>query len=725
MSFSLKSIPIAIKLPLIILVLILVSNTINSWLSFTQAREALLKSQESKLLALTESRKSALDDYLNGIKQDLLITAESDEIKNMVVNYSKAWDELAATGVNPTEYLQKKYITDNAHKVGEKQKLDDAGDGSAWSALHRETHPELRYHLDQRAYYDIFLIDARGNVVTTVFKELDFATNLMTGPWKDTDLGKLFRQVKGKPAETIAFADFAKYKPSNDVPASFIMTPIMDPANGKTFVGAIAFQMPIGEINKLLNHKEGMGESGHMHIVGADFLIRNDNRFWKEGEPSGILAEEIKNNSTIAAHEGKSGVNVLSDERGEKVFSAYIPLDFYGVRWAMMTEFSYDEAMGYVNAMQRQAIITTLVLMLVMGITSLLYARSLTGPIKGVVKTMQSLTDGKYNVDVPGLERADELGAMAKSVSIFKDNLIKMDEMRAEQEELKVKSEQDRRDAMLKLADDFDSRTRDVVAALTEAAGGMRASAEQMNAASQQTAHASTIVASAANEADANVQTVAAAAEELSASSQEIAKQVASVAHKTSQAADEATNTSRAVSELNDYAQSVGQVVEAIRDIAEQTNLLALNATIEAARAGEAGKGFAVVADEVKKLAIETGSKTDEINDRVVKIQDAIRNSVDAVNRIITNVQQIDEAAGTVSAAVEEQTAATAEIGRNVNEASTGTQQVSQTIQDVSRNASETGQSAQGILRTAEELAQISSELNTQISGFLKEVRGG
>jgi methyl-accepting chemotaxis protein len=231
-------------------------------------------------------------------------------------------------------------------------------------------------------------------------------------------------------------------------------------------------------------------------------------------------------------------------------------------------------------------------------------------------------------------------------------------------------------------------------------------------------------VASAATEADSNVQTVAAAAEELSASSAEIARQIDAVAKKSSLAADDAQATSKSVNELNTLADSIGEVIGTIKDIAEQTNLLALNATIEAARAGEAGKGFAVVADEVKKLANETANKTEEIDERVNRIQEAIRNSVTAMDKIITNVSEIDESTTTVASAVEEQNAATAEIGRNVSEASTGTQQVSQSIIQVQQNAAETGEASNSVLQSASELKQQTDILRQEVEKFLNEIRG-
>ena len=185
----------------------------------------------------------------------------------------------------------------------------------------------------------------------------------------------------------------------------------------------------------------------------------------------------------------------------------------------------------------------------------------------------------------------------------------------------------------------------------------------------------------------------------------------------------EAEKTSQEIMRLNDLADSIGDVVSAIKGIAEQTNLLALNATIEAARAGEAGKGFAVVADEVKKLATETATKTTEIDERVITIQQAIRNTVDAVQNILRDVKDIDHATATVASAVEQQNAATSEIGRNVVEASNGTQSVSTNIAGVLEKSEETGASAEHVFASAEELENISNKLQAELDDFLRSVR--
>jgi methyl-accepting chemotaxis protein len=348
--------------------------------------------------------------------------------------------------------------------------------------------------------------------------------------------------------------------------------------------------------------------------------------------------------------------------------------------------------------------------------------RSITRPVAGMTGAMTALAGGDLKVPVPALENRDEIGAMAKAVQVFKDNMIHTAELEAAARQENEQKER-RRQSVEKLVQEFGREIDGVVQAVASAATQMRSNSESMSSTAEETSRQSTAVAAASEQASTNVQTVASASEELSSSINEISRQVTQSARIANQAVEEAERTNRSVQGLAEAAQKIGDVVKLINDIAGQTNLLALNATIEAARAGEAGKGFTVVASEVKSLATQTAKATEDIAAQINAIQAATKDSVAAIQGIGKTIGEINEIATTIASAVEEQGAATLEISRNVQEAAKGTGEVSANIAGVTQAAGETGEAAGQVLAASSELSTQAERLRAQVDKFVADIR--
>lgn len=703
------------KLPSVIIGLSILAVVVTGVISFTRSEQALENAAFTKLAAVKEARTTELENYLHAVEEDLRVIATNDMAIQAV---SKIENAFAEYGDRAKETVRTLYINNNPNKVGERQKLVDAGDGSAYSAAHSHYHPWFTQLLDSRGFYDIFLVNEEGDVVYSVHKENDFGTNLKDGDWSKTDLAKVYKQVENKPLGTVAFSDVAPYAPSGDKPASFMAAPLYE--NGNVFHGAVIVQMPIQRINKIMNSTVGMGQTGESYLVGADLTMRSDSRFSKE---STILKRKIETEVVKKALAGEAGTSEALDYRGVEVLSAYAPITFHGVTWAVVSEIDMEEVDIPVFELRNVLAVVILIIAVVVGAIGYFLSRSITRPIGAMTGVMGHLAQDNLSVDVPYTDNADEIGEMAVAVNHFKEQMIKVKELEAEQVEQERRADAQRKAAMIQMADSFEDSVGKVVQMVTSAATELQASSTQMSATATETSSQATTVAAAAEEASTNVQTVASAAEELASSEGEISRHV----HKSSEVADyaasQATDTKATVENMVEEVGKIGTVVSLIQDIAEQTNLLALNATIEAARAGEAGKGFAVVASEVKNLANQTAKATEEISKQIGEVQSVTHEAAVAISSIGETITEIDQIANSIAAAVEEQTAATSEIARNVEQASQGTTEVTINIQSVEQAAGETGAAATQISDASSELSRQAEVLREEVKSFLDRVR--
>ncbi len=345
-------------------------------------------------------------------------------------------------------------------------------------------------------------------------------------------------------------------------------------------------------------------------------------------------------------------------------------------------------------------------------------------PMTRLNGALGQMAGGNLDIAIPGANRGDEIGDLAKTVTTIRQNA----EQKARDEaEAKIKQDQvaagQRKAEMIKLADDFEGAVGEIVETVSFSSTQLEASAGTLTATAERAQELTTMVAAASEEASTNVQSVASATEEMASSVNEISRQVQESARMAGDAVGQARITNDRVSELSKAASRIGDVVELINTIAGQTNLLALNATIEAARAGEAGRGFAVVASEVKALAEQTAKATGEIGQQITGIQAATQDSVNAIKEISGTIEKLSEISAAIAAAVEEQGAATQEISRNVQQASHGTQHVSSNIADVQRGASETGTASSQVLSAAQSLSSESNRLKLEVGKFLNSVR--
>jgi methyl-accepting chemotaxis protein len=475
------------KLILVMILSGLLPFLVFFFMSLKSSKQEILTLNENRLISIREAKKLQIENYFKTIHEQIVNLSSNlmivDAMKEFKPAFFNAETEVADTfgsteetklrgrytyqaqntpGVSSdavsrwmpqktiSKIMQSLYISANSHPIGEKEKLDVASDSSTYSKLHQKYHPTIRKFLSSFGYYDIFLVEPdTGHIVYSVFKEVDYATSLLTGPYANTGIGRAFKGALNlDDPDGVFIDDFKPYEPSYNAAASFISSPIFD---GNEKIGVLIFQAPVDEINSVMTSNNkwkdvGLGDSGEVYLVGQDKLLRNNSRFIIEapeayfkfieklGVDSKIIQRQKDLNSTIGIAEvntpgtnealkGNSGFSIFPDYRNVSVLSAYAPVDIIGLKWGILAEIDEVEALQSYEDLKASSINIGMILMLVIGVAGYFISIRAMAPIERVTQIAQEIAKGNLNQKNFEIRSRDEIGLLRQAFNKMLQNL--------------------------------------------------------------------------------------------------------------------------------------------------------------------------------------------------------------------------------------------------------------------------------------------------------------
>jgi methyl-accepting chemotaxis protein len=747
-------------------------------IGFTASKEsqiALQHAAEDHLIAVRDLSKERVEDYFKTINQQILNLSQNqltvDAASSFMLGFSRykkqANADIPLFRSELSQYYQRDYLNEfkkrnngksidvdkwlnqlsddaialqhgmiqnNKNPLGEKNKLFDMENYSSYNRSHKVFHPSFDYYLQQFGYYDIFIVDSEsGNIVYSVYKELDYATSLIDGPYKDSDIAKVFNKAnQAKDPNFVAISDFAPYQPSYNDPAAFIASPIYE--NGQK-IAVLIFQMPIDNINEVMTHHHrweegGLGKTGETYLVAADKTLRSMNRSMIEDKNSylealkgasinsNIIESIDAKNTSIGlqpanspniqdALNGERGLNIYSDYRNTPLLSAYAPINIKGLNWLILSEISVSEA--FEPATKLTDSILYLSIAMIIGLVSIslivgfFFANATIAPI---VKLSEAINDIQVNSDLTKrleVKSNDEIGMAANSFNLmlekFHHDILQVSKASLEiatlSEETSVISKQTSHTIF-----DQKNQTQQVATAITE-------------------------MSSTVQEVSINISNTAQASEQANAETNIGREMVDNTVNAIQELSKYIENASSVIHKVGSDSEKINSVMEVISGIADQTNLLALNAAIEAARAGEQGRGFAVVADEVRTLAGRTQQSAQEIQKMIENLQTGAVQAVKAMDESNEKAHAVAEQANqagnsltVIAQAVAHINDMSTQIASAAEQQNAVNEEINESVISINDLAEQTAIGAEKTTSSTNKLSLLADELNAMVKEF-------
>lgn len=705
-----KGFSLRVIIPTIVICLGVLASGSVGYFALREAETGLRHGAEVQLTLTSQNTARQLQRVVTDTQTDLRAMATGATMKQLVAELP-----LAVELSGDPEKIRDAYhnTSDNPEERAQVMK----GPDNLYGSKHEGIHGDFVAQWQAGGYADMLFFDLDGLVLYSVTKSGDFLLSVEDKVFETTPVPDLYTAALEAAPGQVVSSEFAAYGPAGGVPSQFVATPVYTEGFGSVELsGVVMLRITHSFFNEILGHPLLIGESAQGYLLDDKGLLLSK----PVRAPNAPLLQPFGGLDLSIGDKNSGSQTLYTDSKAYQL----APIDLFGQSAVVATEISRAE----VNAASSNVLYSILtvavsVLVLVLG-AALAVALYISRPLAHLSSAITRIRAGKLDTRVPGTHRRDEIGDIARNVDAFQDGLRRERQLAADQEADRAQ-QRETAERLVHLNAAFDNNVTAVIADVNAALRQLESASNQMTSVSEQTASEAQTAAAASDQSLQGLQAVAGATEELTATVQEIDRDLARSNRISEDAGDKALQAQTTINGLETAAGRINEVVSLISDIAEQTNLLALNATIEAARAGEAGKGFAVVASEVKELANQTGKATEEISSQIQAVQSETRAAVGAIHEVIQVIGEMNEVAAAVTSAIEEQAKTTGEISQNIQQVTGGSSEVAQAINKVSDMAVTTGQGVEEVRQAISHLEQRAHRVTELVDGYLKEAKAG